>query len=109
MTAVAVAWLKFLPCKPLIVTGTTKPERVAQAVAGLSVPLTRTQWSNGLSVSALGCGRLRHRGGGAAGARGGGRGCEFGGVYGIPTVRRGRPAPVPAPAGARPRGPAHGG
>ena len=44
VTAVAVAWLKFLPCKPLIVTGTTKPERVAQAVAGLSVPLTRTQW-----------------------------------------------------------------
>ena len=44
ITAVAVAWLKFLPCKPLIVTGSTKPERIAHAVAGLSVPLTRTQW-----------------------------------------------------------------
>lgn len=44
ITAVAVAWLKFLPCKPLIVTGSTKSERIKQAVKGLSVPLTRTQW-----------------------------------------------------------------
>ncbi len=44
VTAVAVAWLKYLPCRPLIVTGSTKPQRIAQAVAGLSVPLTRTQW-----------------------------------------------------------------
>lgn len=44
VTAVAVAWLKALPSKPLIVTGSTKPERIRQAVTGLSVPLTRTQW-----------------------------------------------------------------
>jgi predicted oxidoreductase len=44
VTAVAVAWLALLPCKPLVVTGSTKVERIAQAVAGLSVPLTRRQW-----------------------------------------------------------------
>ena len=31
VTAVAVAWLKYLPCNPLVVTGSTKPERIAQA------------------------------------------------------------------------------
>jgi predicted oxidoreductase len=44
VTAVAVAWLNFLPCSPLVVTGSSKPERVQHAIEGLSLPLSRTQW-----------------------------------------------------------------
>lgn len=44
MTMVAVAWLAFLPCNPLVGTGSSKVERIAQAVAGLSMLLTRRQW-----------------------------------------------------------------
>jgi predicted oxidoreductase len=43
-TGIAVAWITRHPAKIQVVLGTTKPERVAEAAAGSSVPLTREEW-----------------------------------------------------------------
>lgn len=54
--AVVYAWLLALPCKPHPILGTSKIERVADAVKALDIKLTREQWyniweaSNGASV-----------------------------------------------------------
>ena len=50
-TAVAVSWLKSLPCQPLVVTGTTKAERVAEAAVGLGIDLSKRQWYKILEAS----------------------------------------------------------
>lgn len=53
---VVYAWVLALPCQPLPLLGTSKLERVADAVKGLSVQLNREQWysiweaSNGAPV-----------------------------------------------------------
>jgi predicted oxidoreductase len=53
---VVYAWVLALPCRPLPLLGTSKLERVADAVNGLSVQLSREQWysiweaSNGAPV-----------------------------------------------------------
>lgn len=53
---VVYAWVLALPCQPLPLLGTSKLERVADAVKGLSVQLSREQWysiweaSNGAPV-----------------------------------------------------------
>jgi predicted oxidoreductase len=43
-TGIAVAWITRHPAKIQVVLGTTKPERVVEAVAGSSVSLTREEW-----------------------------------------------------------------
>ena len=54
--AVVYAWLLALPCKPHPILGTSKIERVTDAVKALDIQLTREQWygiweaSNGASV-----------------------------------------------------------
>lgn len=51
LTQVTVSWLKSLPCKPLIITGTTKSERIAEAAAGLRRNLSKAQWYKILEAS----------------------------------------------------------
>lgn len=53
---VVYAWVLALPCQPVPLLGTSKLERIADAVKGLSIQLTREQWysiweaSNGAPV-----------------------------------------------------------
>ena len=43
-TGIATAWITRHPADMQVVLGTTKPERVLQAVAGSDLPLTRPEW-----------------------------------------------------------------
>ena len=43
-TAIAVAWILRHPAGMQVVTGTTKPERLAECAAGADVVLTRQEW-----------------------------------------------------------------
>ena len=43
-TAIATAWITRHPAGMQVVLGTTTPERIADAVAGSSLPLTRGEW-----------------------------------------------------------------
>lgn len=53
---VVYAWVRALPCRPVPLLGTSKIERVASAVKGAEIALTREQWyaiweaSNGAAV-----------------------------------------------------------
>jgi predicted oxidoreductase len=42
--AIATAWITRHPAQMQVVLGTTKPERVASAVLGSEIPLTREEW-----------------------------------------------------------------
>ncbi|MGW9031027.1 aldo/keto reductase, partial [Streptomyces sp. NPDC055722] len=42
--AIATAWITRHPARMQVVIGTTTPQRVADAVLGSDVPLTRAEW-----------------------------------------------------------------
>jgi predicted oxidoreductase len=43
-SGIAIAWITRHPADMQVVLGTTKPERVLEAVAGSDIPLTREEW-----------------------------------------------------------------